>query len=293
MERIDAAVKRRSESDRIMGNVWMVVPFLPLLAGIIYVVAFIGFITALVSANFLSASVRPEAFSLLFVSYGALLLLSAFLLIIGVILGAASIYYLIDRRNKHFLRQRTLVEAVASFLRSRQASGSNAELFEPLELAFDESTYFESERPAAVWALLFVFVTPLAMLVAGYFLTDDLQGHRHRQNLLIGHLMQLSARLDLGLEMPAGVVPGRERDELLYLVITLITGGLFWIYWFQVLLKDFNNHFRNQWIIEDRLVMALRSRFQISSELSKRCASCGSSMPATAVYCPTCGQRKA
>ena len=60
------------------------------------------------------------------------------------------------------------------------------------------------------------------------------------------------------------VVPRRvealpERNFVLYLILTIITAGLFGIYWLYILLKDPNQHFMYHRQIEDQLLSALET----------------------------------
>jgi hypothetical protein len=78
----------------------------------------------------------------------------------------------------------------------------------------------------------------------------------------------------------------RKRDSMLFLLLTIITAGLFWIYWFYTLLRDFNEHFANQALFEDRILAVLKPA---AVPHEKKCAACGGSVPPSAKYCPFCG----
>ncbi len=59
----------------------------------------------------------------------------------------------------------------------------------------------------------------------------------------------------MGNIMPPMWRPVKERSFLLYIIITIII-SLFAIYWAYVLIKDLNEHFKNEWEFEDALVSA-------------------------------------
>jgi len=50
----------------------------------------------------------------------------------------------------------------------------------------------------------------------------------------------------------------KERSMMLYAVLTVITFGLFGIYWLYVLIDDPNKHFVRQEAVEDALKKALQ-----------------------------------
>ena len=50
-----------------------------------------------------------------------------------------------------------------------------------------------------------------------------------------------------------------DRSFVLYLILTIITLGIFGIYWLYVLLKDPNEHFKHHILVEDRLLGQLES----------------------------------
>ncbi|MEI6797346.1 MAG: DUF4234 domain-containing protein, partial [Methanomassiliicoccales archaeon] len=45
-----------------------------------------------------------------------------------------------------------------------------------------------------------------------------------------------------------------ERSFVIYLVLTIVTLGLFMFYWVYVIIKDMNEHMKNQWAFEDQLL---------------------------------------
>jgi hypothetical protein len=83
--------------------------------------------------------------------------------------------------------------------------------------------------------------------------------------------------------LPSGRL--HKRDPFLFLILTAITGGLFWIYWFYKLLEDYNEHFQDQALFEDQVLASLKPKIP-----SKQCHSCGGPVPEEAKFCPFCGK---
>ena len=59
--------------------------------------------------------------------------------------------------------------------------------------------------------------------------------------------------------LPRRTVVLPDRSFVLYLILTIITLGLFGIYWLYVLLKDPNEHFKHHILVEDQLFGQLES----------------------------------
>lgn len=280
LRRVEDIVSRRATTDRRMGSTWMLVPLLPIILIIVLVAAFVQTITPIIpnlqglQEKAPSASLVGELFGLY--AFAVLSFYAAFFLY------SLALYYLTDRRNNHFKRQQLLFKTLVKYIEAsaksvRPRTSRLAELHE-------DSTLDEQDRPAGIWAILNLFVTPIVSLVVAFSLTQDLCRHDVQQ---INFQENLAAAFtDIGLTPPSPVSPKPlKRDTILFLLLTIITAGLFWIYWFYTLLKDYNEHFANQALFEDRVLAALKPTPQ-----NKKCGTCGGSVPENARYCPFCGK---
>ena len=182
-------------------------------------------------------------------------------LVFGILVVVVE-YWLISRRNSHFARVSEFRDSILRFVRD-SASAKKAEKEISMELAAleganSEAKYRETEKPAVLWLILTLVpgINLIAMLYVLYFLTSDFYQHSIREQTFLKHLQ--SSLKKLGVEMveePPRAIP--ERSFILYVILTIVTIGLFGIYWFYVLIKDPNGHFRAQWVFEDRLSKAL------------------------------------
>ncbi len=274
MRRIESYVRKRTSTDRVMGNGWMIVPILPIVTGIALIVVLIGVVISAIS-NFPRGEPPTAMLAGIFALYGFALIAVYVVLLVG----AFALLYFIDRRNKHFMRQKLLFAATCSYLQARGGSTFGEGVGKLTQLA-DDSMVEEQDRPAGLWAILYVFVTPIVGLVIAYSLTQDLRKHEERQG-------EYQQTLDLAFEEAGVTRPSfatykpHNRDPMVYLILTAITAGIFWIYWFYVLLKDYNEHFRDQWVFEDQILSSLKP--------SVTCKSCNGSIPQDAKFCPLCG----
>lgn len=134
-------------------------------------------------------------------------------------------YLLIERRNKHFLRQNELKNLL-------------------LKLKGVEETYLSKEnvtkRNSMFWALSIIFLIPI--FIIAYILTKDLILHEEEQRNFFATFF------------PKDSLSKEEINLKLYLVLTLATLGLGVIYWYYKIFNHYNNHFKKQWIIEGMIV---------------------------------------
>lgn len=262
-----------------MSYLWMIIPILPILAGIALATTLVQIIVQLIpKITTLDESSLATVMTQILALYG----LAIFSFFVAAVLGGIAMYYLIRRRNSHFMRQQQLFETLAEYvtLRSSQTDDNGLRL----RLIVDDSKVTEIARPAALWATMNIFVTPLVGLIVAYSLTKDLAKHEEHQSKYAQTLN--SAMNALNVPIPAlAVTKPHRRDPLLYLILTAITGGLFWIVWFYTLLKDYNEHFIEQANFEDTILQTLSPMGRIGT-----CPNCNAPIPDGARFCPSCGR---
>ncbi len=135
-------------------------------------------------------------------------------------------YRLIERRNKHFLRQNELEKNVITFL--KLGGKEIPSVASPLP-----------ERNATMWTVSIILIFPVFAIA--YFLSEDLLVHEKRQQALL-----------------TGIFPGRnftpqKISTKKYAVITLVTLGVGIVYWLYKILNIYNIHFKEQRKIEDEI----------------------------------------
>lgn len=279
LQRLEEITKMRTTTDRRMGNIWMLVPILPLILTVLLVTSFIQAIAPMIpNLSSLQESTSAGSFAgqlLEFYASAIVSMYAAFLLL------SLAVYYLIDRRNRHFKRQQLLFTTLTKYLQAK--ASSTTPQASKLARICEDAAFDEDFRPAGLWATLTLFVTPVVSLVVAFNLTQDLCNHDLRQadfqESLAGTLTEAGIA-----PLPSVSLKPLKRDMILLLVLTVITAGLFWIYWFSILLKDYNEHFARQALFEDSILAALRASRRIAA-----CAACGGSVPENAKYCPFCG----
>ena len=257
-----------------MGYVWIIVPILPTLAAIALSSAIVG--TALSSIPNLqqASSAAP-----MIAQTAALYTFSLMVIFAVLIANDLAIYFLLDRRNRHFKRQQSLFAAIPAYLLALKSQTSSNQIARLMEIS-DTSVFEEQDRPAGLWAILALLAMPIVVLVVAYDLTQDVEKHEERQAAYQQTL--LLALQEAGItHQPINSMKPHHRDPIAYLVLTAITAGLFWVYWFYTLLKDYNEHFTEQAVLEDQILTLFRPM--------ATCSTCGGSIPQSAMFCPLCG----
>lgn len=285
LRRIESLVRRSSETDRRMGYTWMIVPLLPPAAATAIGTLFIGILVSILpniqsisQATTAPSTIEPMMGGLVALwAFGAIMLLAIFLF------SALSFYYLIDRRNRHMGRQQLLFSTLHQYLASKSPGSENVA---QLGYLTDDSTFAEGHRPAGLWALLVLFLSPIVGLIAAYSLTQDLRTHDELQSK---YQTALTASLvDAGFQTPNfSTYKSHNRDPGLFVILTAVTGGVFWVYWFYTLLKDYNEHFTDQVRFEQQILQTL-----IPPPIQKNCGTCGGTVPPSAKFCPNCGSQQ-
>ena len=261
LENIQKDIRMREESDRQMSNAWLLVYLLPLCVSIIA----IGY--AIVSLFEFFSSIDFSDPQLYYYSYGELseefALLWLMIGLTGLIYFAVTTvltYLLVNRRNTHFKRQKFLSEDIMTMIGSltkTKDAGVETRLLS-LERSVREANAEETDKSAILWAILSALV-PFVQLYVYYFLMKDFNMHERREDGFWEDLSRTLNKLDVSFSVPQRAEAMPFRSFVLYLILTIVTMGLFGVYWCFVLLKDPNEHFKYHIEAESLLLTALES----------------------------------
>ena len=255
-------------TDRIVSPLWILVP-ISSLAIAFYLIAM--FILALESflASFgppgsatpptITPAILPLPFNLAFLG-----ILEAASLVPSI-LFLYLLYILIKRRNLHFERQNRLFYSISYALRVAAGTRTGKLVYDvgpelqSIDYDLQTSRNRETEKSAVLWVILLIvpIVEIFAYFYIFYFLTNDFQEHEANENLVLSKMSRVLGSM--------GVPFSFSRDEggihyssfWIYFLLTIVTLGIFAIYWEYLLISGPNKHFRNQVKIEDNLVEAL------------------------------------
>jgi len=248
----------RVQSDKMMSIVWIFVYILPIFAWILIGLSIFSFFM-ITGVTIGPPGPTPQP-SPIFIPLLIWAILLPLLGIIGFIVSIILIYMLVQRRNTHFKRQIFLFDDIVAAVRAIAIKkGVNAEVeLASCQRTVREAKAEETEKSAVLWAILSAIIF-LADWYVRYFLMKDFYKHERKEE---GFWEDISKALDkcgVKFSMPRRMATLPDRSFVLYLILTIITLGIFGIYWIYVLLKDPNEHFEYHIKIEDELLSTLES----------------------------------
>ena len=162
------------------------------------------------------------------------------------------IYFLIKRRNDHFLRQEKLETLILTRLRQLKED-------KPRHQNLAASAKTENPklfRNAQAWALSTLLVFPTFYIL--YFLEMDLQKHEEHEHRFLREVISLTQDSELSMRID-GFVTKKEVTSERYLTLTITTCGLAAVYWLYRIFNDYNQHFKRQWKLEDDVLRIFKS----------------------------------
>lgn len=246
-ERLVEAIRARVQTDEVLSIVWI---FLPIIASVAAVIGIIIGILFLILGWWVGAAIA--------VWTGVIVAL-----VLSAVLFALLNYKLIDRQNQHMTREEVLRGALIEYIRKHSQERNLAQLLSS-QIATMESIQYdaksrERETSATLFAILIVIpvVGLIFLLYVLYVLTEFPYHHDRRWHAYTQQAQSAASHLGMTVILPSWkTLP--DRSFIIYLVLTLLTAGLFLIYWYYVLIKDLNNHFGAQWQFEDQIASQMK-----------------------------------
>lgn len=181
-------------------------------------------------------------------------------LVISIPLGIYVLYKLISRRNNHFKRVHKLYKNIIALLDSLGMKGPE---IADIRWWVQEMEYEESPRYTGLWIIL-TLVTGLATFYVYHFLNKDFYNHERREERIFKDLQSIFEKEGIPVgNLDISVIP--NRNTILYIILTVITGGLFGLYWIYTLVRDPNNHFIEHRRIEEKLLQGLEQLIKVKT----------------------------
>lgn len=259
LENIQKDIRMRKESDRHMSHAWLLVYILPICVSVITagysIVSLLDFFS---SVDFSTPELYNYSYSGLTEEFTLLWLTVGLTGLITFVVSIVYTYLLVNRRSTHFKRQKFLSEDIIAAVDSL-AKTKNIEVeagMLSLERSMREANAEETEKSAILWAILSAFV-PFVQLYVYYFLITDFYRHERREDGFWEDLSRTLNKLGVNFSVPRRTKAMPYRSFVLYLILTIVTVGMFGVYWFFVLLKDPNEHFKYHIDAETQLLTAL------------------------------------
>jgi len=162
------------------------------------------------------------------------------------------IYFLIKRRNDHFLRQEKLETLILTKLSQLSREKSRHKNTESASAKIENPKLFRNPQ---AWALSTLLIFPAFYVF--YFLGTDLQKHEEHEHTFLTETVSLAQNLGLSINLD-GYTATKNFALRKYLTLTIVTCGLAAGYWLYRIFNDYNRHFKRQWKLEDELINFLK-----------------------------------
>ncbi|MEB3755446.1 MAG: DUF4234 domain-containing protein [Desulfurococcales archaeon] len=256
VERLRQDIRMRNDTDYIM-PVW-----LPFVSIILLIVGAVFFIAALALSDINSISSLQGNTNTITItrnigisglnleaSFGASVLGAGLaLMVLGGLIQLYVIYKWIDRMNKHFKRTILLYKDLAEYFEEK---GLNNRA-ESMRTIIRQMEVEQTEHGPFLWIILVLIINILVYYVY-HFLSKDFYVHNRRELYLWEEASKAMEELGHPL-MFRSMYSIPDRNTVLYFVLSLITMGVFQLYWVYTLTLDPNNHFKEHTRFEDELI---------------------------------------
>jgi len=249
LEIIRRESERRRETDYTM-PLWL--PFVPAILSLVAaILAIAGHTFVVVETSryttFLQGGVNTVASNT-----GNVLAFTVFIILLAAAaLNIYVVYKWIDRRNTHFKRILRMFETVVSYLDARGVS--DPEMGTLRSLIYEMRMQEESRSPV-LWIVLSL-VFNIVYIYVLHFLTKDFYEHEQRERSFLETLSHILQKRGIYIEEPQSVIP--HRSTVVYVVFSVLTLGVFLLYWIYVVTRDPNEHFAEHERLEPMLIEAL------------------------------------
>ncbi|MDH4122583.1 MAG: DUF4234 domain-containing protein [Thermoplasmata archaeon] len=259
-QQIYSIMRARGMTDTYVSILWILIPVLVTIIGAVTIIL-IGIYESINAIIGFPLIDMPLDWTL---SHFALTIISA--IIIGIIVStlfAILTFKLVERQNKHFERESHLRRNIIAMLRSVAGSPEKestiATELATMNILHGEATGDEVLHSAILWALAvffcwaFIPISWVLILYMFYFLMKTIYNHDRRWYEFSNQTMSALSKLGYSVAPPYNVRVLQRRSFAIYLILSIITFGLFALYWWYALIQDPNEHFKNQWYLEDHL----------------------------------------
>jgi len=176
------------------------------------------------------------------------------------IYGLYIFYKLMERRDMHLARMANMVNTSVALLKDRAAATGKTELIAQelaqLEMVQREMYDQSRERGAVLWLIIGIFFG-IGILIGYYFVMDDLAKHDMLEAQYFTLMSQALAKMGLSAQASQAVPNIPERSYPMFLVLSIVTCGIYYFYWEYVLVDDGNKHVEAQVQWEDFIYSAL------------------------------------
>ncbi len=256
LEGVRRAVREAQHTDAIVPTWLALLPaILGALVGIIFLAA-VGSLLVVMPGATMGPTINgdvPPGMGAAIAAFLAMTTLAMMLGLVALVIQLYVLYKFIDRRNQHIKRTQMMYEDVAQIL-DDLGFKERAEAVRRYvrEMQFEVG----GEKSAILWVVL-VFLISLIAFYVYHFLNKDFYRHSKYEQGILEEVNKVFEEAGVRTIDLRSYVPVQERSTILYLILSIITFGIFTIYWIYTLAKDPNEHFMAHAKIEPDLLAGL------------------------------------
>jgi predicted permease len=173
------------------------------------------------------------------------------------------LYKLLERREQHFERMVSFRTHLIEVLKEKaEASGKTAEVEQDISqlegMNLDATNRDRSgEKSPVLWLVLSIAVGVVVYYVY-YFLNDDFRAHESNENQFMLKASEVMNKLGITSNQIVTPMVVPERNFITFLILSIVTCGIYGIYWFYTIITDPNNHFDGHTAWEAQLLTTLQ-----------------------------------
>jgi hypothetical protein len=180
------------------------------------------------------------------------------------IYGIYVVYQLVRRSRDHNLRRLEELDAATAF--AWEQAGTRG-LQDELQPDFERvATHIAAMRQMAtefrdpvIWTVLAVVASGIVQLIVYVLLDSDLVKHDYQQGGAEHELSLIYTRLGAPVASPDPATLHQAHNYVARVIVTLVTCGVYALWWEYDVMVELNRHFEKDWIWEDSLAGAVQS----------------------------------
>jgi hypothetical protein len=178
--------------------------------------------------------------------------------------GIYIVYQLMRRDREHNLRRIELLDAASAFAWERaSAAGIEEELrpgFERVGMHMAGLRQLTTDfREPGVWALLQFVAGGVAEVIAFILIDGDLVKHDYAEGAVEAELSAIYQRLGVTVTPPDPTRLKGKHNYVGRIIATLLTCGIYLLWWTYDVMTETNRHFEHNWRWEDDLARGVQS----------------------------------
>jgi hypothetical protein len=180
------------------------------------------------------------------------------------IFGLYVVYRLFWRSVEHNKRRLALLEAATALAWERTTAAGRAEeltpRFQSLGVHVNELRRLTGEfRDPALWTVISAFTGGIGQIIGYILLDQDLVRHESAELAAEHELAAIFGALGAGTSLPSGIAPKQRHNYVGRVIATLVSCGIYGLWWLADMMREGNNHQHRNHVSEDALVAAAQT----------------------------------